>query len=84
MDIAHLREAPLAVRIIKLVDRADNLRESLCAEPAWASLYLSETRPLRGALAGTHAELEAELDLEIEALAEHLRSLRQAVTPALD
>ncbi len=70
MDRAHLAHISRRARCLKLVDRADNLREGMAtAERAWLARYAGESRLLAAALAGTDAELEAELAAAIAAAA---------------
>jgi (p)ppGpp synthase/HD superfamily hydrolase len=53
MDREHLARAPFAAQCIKLVDRADNLREMTDAPIPFKRLYCEESRLLLGALRGS-------------------------------
>lgn len=77
MDLAHLKNAPCDVRMIKLADRTDNLRELDPAQP-FAVQYMNESIALLAALSETHEELEADLAEEIKRLDD---AIRLAKTP---
>lgn len=64
MDRDHLRNVSPGAKLVKLIDRIDNVREMLGAAPAFLKLYKEESLLLRDiALAGTNPELEAELGM---------------------
>ena len=69
MDAKHLSNTPREVRMIKLADRTDNLRELDPAQP-FALQYLGESNALLMAFAGTDDILEKELYDEMGTLAE--------------
>jgi (p)ppGpp synthase/HD superfamily hydrolase len=64
MDRRHIATCSRQVRMIKLADRTDNLRE-VRAGSEFATLYAAESRLLLEALAGTDRELEVEMGMEI-------------------
>lgn len=62
MDRAHIAVISKRAKLIKLADRADNLREGeSCPDKAWLATYVGESRALAAVLHGTHPPLEAEL-----------------------
>lgn len=61
MDREHIVSAPWEARVIKLLDRIDNLREMEGAPTGFARLYGQESLLLAEALEGTDPILEAEL-----------------------
>lgn len=62
MDRAHIAVISTRAKLIKLADRADNLREGAgCPDKAWLATYVGESRTLAEVLRGTHPPLEAEL-----------------------
>lgn len=79
MDLAHLKNAPREVRMIKLADRTDNLRELDPAQP-FAMQYMNESIALLAALSETYGELEADLIEETTRLDD---AIRQAKTQSL-
>ena len=68
MDRQRLAKASRAAKRIKLIDRADNLRDLALADDQFKSLYAAESVLLARELAGTDVELEEELFAAIEAL----------------
>jgi (p)ppGpp synthase/HD superfamily hydrolase len=60
MDREAVAAGPWEVRLIKLADRVDNLRDVVegAAPEGFAEKYLGESRLLLGALAGTDLEME--------------------------
>ncbi len=75
MDREHLAKASQEARLLKLIDRTDNLREmsvEIGAEESFVRLYAEESMKLLYALLGTHPQAEAALGLVI---AERLRGL---------
>ncbi len=70
MDRERLSDCSSAVKIIKLMDRIDNLNEMSGAPADFLRVYLTESRLLLDeALRGTDAGLEAELSDVIDRLA---------------
>ncbi len=70
MDRAHIATISPRARCLKLVDRADNLRESCrCPDRGWIATYVRESRLLAEVLRGTDPELEHELHLSLSAAA---------------
>ena len=70
LDRAHVATVSLPAKMIKLIDRSDNLREGAASmDPEWLAVYVGESRALAAVLAGVHSELEHELAESI-ALAE--------------
>jgi (p)ppGpp synthase/HD superfamily hydrolase len=62
MDRLHIASCSNVVRVVKLVDRIDNLRDMSLAPRPFLRLYADESRLLLNALRGTHAQLEREMD----------------------
>lgn len=62
MDAQHIAKCSRAARIIKLIDRIDNLREMQGCEDKFLILYTSESRQLLEHLRGTDGDLELELE----------------------
>lgn len=63
-DREHLKHVSVRAKMIKLVDRIDNVREVVTdpeAPPDFVKIYRAESLLLLEALKGTDAELEAEL-----------------------
>jgi (p)ppGpp synthase/HD superfamily hydrolase len=60
-ECERLRSASRPARIIKLLDRIDNLSEKGVTDDGFLKLYARESAMLLEALQGTDAELEAEL-----------------------
>ena len=60
MDREHLNKVSFAARIIKLLDRTDNLREMTGADLEFKKKYAQESLLLVECLIGTDAKLEAE------------------------
>lgn len=50
LDRMHLRNASLEARVLKLIDRLDNLQDLQRAEPDFQALYLDETEQLLSCL----------------------------------
>jgi len=67
MDLAHLKNTPREVRMIKLADRTDNLRELDPTQP-FAVQYMNESLALLAELSNTNEELEIDLVEEIKRL----------------
>lgn len=61
MDREHIANASYAARVIKLIDRIDNLQEMTGCGDDFLAVYKNESALLLGALDGTDKELEAEL-----------------------
>jgi (p)ppGpp synthase/HD superfamily hydrolase len=67
------RTAPLAVRLVKLADRLDNMREAILVDkPVFQSRYLSETREIYLPLARQTSLVYA---VELEALCHKLENV---------
>lgn len=60
MDRDHLAQAPWAARVIKLIDRTDNLNDMYLAPFAFAKMYHAESMALLEVLRGTDLYLEQE------------------------
>lgn len=60
MDRDHLRQAPWEARVIKLIDRTDNLRDMHLAPFNFAKMYHQESVALLEVLHGTDPDLEQE------------------------
>lgn len=85
IDLERLRHASPEAKLIKLIDRIDNLRE-LDYTDAFASLYLFESKQLADALAGYYAHIDLELLDEIDkghtALIKKEQPMVEVVEPA--
>lgn len=77
-DREHIAKAPAQAKMIKLADRADNLRDLLKAPLNFAELYHSESVALFDVLKGTHPILEQEYILALTALATSIYKKKQA------
>ena len=67
MDRAHIAVISKRAKLIKLADRADNLREGAGSpDKAWIATYVGESRDLAEVLHNIHPLLEAELAAAIE------------------
>lgn len=73
-DLERIATAPLDVRIIKLCDRTDNVRDSLRAEIGFRRSYIVKAQTFLDRIRGTDSLLEEELAAAIDEL--------RAVTPA--
>lgn len=62
MDREHIAKASHGARVIKLIDRIDNLNEMQGCGDDFLTLYKSESRLLLDVLRGTDAALESELE----------------------
>ena len=60
-DHARLADAPYWAKMLKLIDRADNLREMAAAPLKFRTLYVAESHHLLEVLAGVDPVLEREL-----------------------
>lgn len=68
MDREHIAVISQRAKLIKLADRADNLREgATCPDKAWIATYVGESRALAAVLTGTDPILEAELAQALDA-----------------
>jgi guanosine-3',5'-bis(diphosphate) 3'-pyrophosphohydrolase len=62
MDRAHIAVISRRAKLIKLADRADNLREGAGSpDKAWIATYVGESRTLAEVLKGTDEALERDL-----------------------
>jgi (p)ppGpp synthase/HD superfamily hydrolase len=61
MDRRHLRLVSHQAKCIKLIDRIDNIGESINGPKDWCALYLRESKLLLEVLQGVCPELEDEL-----------------------
>jgi (p)ppGpp synthase/HD superfamily hydrolase len=61
MDREHIAQASREARIIKLLDRIDNLNEMGGSDPQFRQTYHQESLLLLDVLQHTHGELESEL-----------------------
>lgn len=62
MDREHIAVISQRAKVIKLADRADNLREGAgCSDKAWLATYVRESQALAAVLTGVDQVLEAEL-----------------------
>lgn len=68
MDREHLRNAPQIVKIIKMIDRIDNLREMTGADNGFKVKYAAESMLLANVIGDADNELYHELCDEIENL----------------
>lgn len=68
MDREHLRSAPQIVKIIKMIDRIDNLREMSGADNGFKVKYAAESQLLASTIGDADNELYNELLYEIEKL----------------
>jgi len=83
MDRKHLKTQPIEVRRIKLVDRIDNLAETLfdsmngyADDYDFQQLYLVESMQLLDSLRGTDANLESKLRVVAQQLGEWLNMVK--------
>ncbi len=60
MDRLHIARAPYEARLIKLADRADNLRDMTNAPTSFLRVYVPESQALLEVLRGTDEVLEHE------------------------
>lgn len=74
MDREHIAKASQEARVIKLLDRIDNLNEMVGCDPQFAVKYAEESRLLLKALRRTDESLEDELAQAIAALVETVRA----------
>ena len=65
MDLDHIAGAPTVVRIVKLIDRADNVNSLHGAPLKFVPLYLKESDELLDTLRGTDEDAERELEFAI-------------------
>lgn len=68
MDREHLRNAPQIVKIIKMIDRIDNLREMTGADNGFKVKYAAESQLLASVIGDADNELYNELLYEVEKL----------------
>ena len=61
MDRDHLAKAPEYVKIIKLLDRIDNLEDMSGADLKFSELYRAETRLLAEAIGSVDPELSYDM-----------------------
>jgi (p)ppGpp synthase/HD superfamily hydrolase len=70
MDIARLAEAPAPVKVIKMIDRIDNLMEMSGATAGFRRMYAAESRALLSAIRDADRTLAERLANAILALEE--------------
>lgn len=82
IDREHIAKAPVEAKIIKLVDRADNLKDMMNAPLGFMELYIGESKDLFEVLKGSHPALEAEYTVALRALEDTYRLFKSSRTPA--
>lgn len=77
MDRAHIAVISRRAKLIKLADRADNLREGAsCPDKAWLATYVAESRLLLDVLKGTDEALESDFTVALDRAAHTTNGFR--------